>query len=288
MKSQHKGSGETEISFDDLLGIIKRALEEDVGKGDVTTNCIVPAAQSFHGEIWAKEDGIIAGLEVARQTFAYLDSRVDFSLLVADGERVENGQLIARLSGPGRALLSGERVALNFMQRMSGIATLTRQFLERVKGPRAKILDTRKTAPGLRLLDKWAVRLGGGMNHRHGLYDMVLIKENHIAVAGSISEAVKRVRQNDSRSLPIEVEVKTLSELEEAIKLKVDRILLDNMPVSELRKAVELCRSRIPLEASGNVRLENVRTIAETGVDFISVGALTHSVKALDISLLLK
>lgn len=288
MKKGHTGSGEPEISSDELHSLIERALKEDIGEGDVTTTCIVPATQFFRGEILAKEKGIIAGLEVARQTFAHLDSRVDFRLLVADGEWVENGQPVARLHGPARALLSGERVALNFMQRMSGIATLTHRFVERVKGTRAKILDTRKTVPGLRLLDKWAVRLGGGMNHRYGLYDMVLVKENHIAVAGSIGEAVKRVRQNDSRSLPIEVEVKTLSELEEAIELKVDRILLDNMPVSELRKAVEMCRGRIPLEASGNVRLENVRTIAETGVDFISVGALTHSVKALDISLLLK
>ena len=288
METGSTGNTETEISSEKLRQILRRALEEDIGEGDVTTTCIVPATQLFRGEIRSKEEGIIAGLEVARQTFAYLDSRVNFHPFVSDGDWVEAGQRIARLEGPGRALLSGERTALNFMQRMSGIATLTHRFVERVKGTRARILDTRKTAPGLRLLDKWAVRLGGGMNHRYGLYDMVLIKENHIAVAGSIGEAVKRVRQNDPRSLPIEVEVKNLTELEEAIRLRVDRILLDNMSATELREAVKMCRGRIPLEASGNVRLENVRTIAQTGVDFISVGALTHSVKALDISLLLE
>jgi nicotinate-nucleotide pyrophosphorylase (carboxylating) len=196
--------------------------------------------------------------------------------------------LIARLSGPGYALLSGERVALNFIQRMSGIATLTRRFVEAVGGTPAIILDTRKTAPGLRVVDKWAVRLGGGQNHRFGLYDMVLIKDNHIAVAeGSITEAVVRVRARDERRLNIEVEVRNLAELREALELKVQRILLDNMTTDEMREAVRLADGRIPLEASGNITLANVAEVAQTGVDYISVGALTHSVQALDISLLL-
>lgn len=267
--------------------IVSRALAEDIGEGDVTTLCTVPLEASLEGQFMAKEAGVVAGLAVAQLTFALVDERVQFTPCVRDGDYVEPGQVLATVRGPGRALLSGERVALNFLQRMSGIASLTRRFVEAVQGTGAVILDTRKTVPGLRPLDKWAVRLGGGGNHRFGLYDMVLIKENHIAAVGSISETVARVRAGDAQKRPIEVEVRTLTELKEALTLNVDRILLDNMSLEEMRQAVQLARGRTPLEASGNMSLGRVAEVAATGVDYISVGALTHSVKALDISLLL-
>jgi nicotinate-nucleotide pyrophosphorylase (carboxylating) len=268
--------------------IVRRALEEDMGDGDVTTDCTLSPTAILKGQFMAKEAGIVAGLEVAKLTFALLNERVEFTPRVTDGDPVEIGQVIATLGGPGRALLSGERVALNFLQRMSGIATLTHRFVEAVQGTPAVILDTRKTAPGLRLLDKWAARLGGGQNHRFGLYDMVLIKDNHIAAVGSISQAVERVRAGDKRRRPIEVEVKTLAELQEALDLGIERIMLDNMSPAEMRQAVSLTNGHVPLEASGNITLENVATVAATGVNYISVGALTHSVRALDISLLLE
>ncbi len=271
-----------------VIPTIQRALDEDIGDGDVTTLCTVPPEAMLDGQFIAKEAGIIAGLEVAKLTFSLMDDRVRFISLVADGDQVEAGKVIAEVSGPGRALLSGERVALNFLQRMSGIATLTRHFVEAVQDTSAVILDTRKTAPGLRPLDKWAVRLGGGQNHRFGLYDMVLIKDNHIAAVGSISEAVARVRAQDEQERAIEVEVTTLAELREALELDLDRILLDNMSLGEMREAVRMAGGRIPLEASGNVTLENVADIAATGVDYISIGMLTHSARALDISLSLK
>jgi nicotinate-nucleotide pyrophosphorylase (carboxylating) len=241
----------------------------------------------MQGRFIAKEAGVIAGLTVAELVFAALDESVRFTPLVGDGDPVEPGQVIATIRGSGRALLSGERVALNFMQRMGGIASLTHQFVTAVQGTKAVILDTRKTAPGLRAFDKWAVRLGGGQNHRTGLYDMVLIKENHIAAAGSITATVARVRQGDERQRPIEVEVKNLTELEEALALNLDRILLDNMTLDQMAEAVQIAAGRTPLEASGNMSLERVAAVAAAGVDYISVGALTHSVRALDISLLL-
>jgi nicotinate-nucleotide pyrophosphorylase (carboxylating) len=265
--------------------IVQRALSEDIGDGDVTTQCIVAPDAMLKGQFIAKETGVVAGLEVVRLTFSLVDAHVQFTPHVTDGEQVIAGSIIATINGPGYALLSGERVALNFLQRMSGIATLTRRFVEAVQGTSAIILDTRKTAPGLRLLDKWAVRLGGGQNHRSGLYDMVLIKDNHIAAVGNISEAAARVRAKDKQGRPIEVEVKTLAELQEALALGLDRIMLDNMSLAEMREAVHLTNGRVPLEASGNVNLENVGAIAATGVDYISVGMLTHSVQALDISL---
>jgi nicotinate-nucleotide pyrophosphorylase (carboxylating) len=268
--------------------IIRRALREDIGDGDVTTRCTVPAQALLTGRFIAKEAGIVAGLEVARLTFSILDESVGFIPHLADGEPVAVGQVMATVGGPGRALLGGERVALNFLQRMSGIATLARRFATAVQGTQAVILDTRKTAPGLRLLDKWAVRLGGAQNHRSGLYDMVLIKDNHIAAVGGITQAVQRVRARDRRKRAIEVEVKNLAELQEALELKVDRIMLDNMSLAEMREAVRLTDGRVPLEASGNVTLDNVAAVAATGVNYISVGALTHSAQALDISLKLE
>jgi len=265
--------------------IIANALAEDIGDGDVTTLNTVPADTILHGVFLAKEAGIVAGLEVVRRVFQQLDPAVEVAFDVADGDRVEARQVFGVVRGPGRALLTGERVALNFLQRMSGIATLTRRTVDSVAGTQAVILDTRKTAPGLRLLDKWAVRLGGGQNHRLGLYDMAMIKDNHIAAVGGIAEAVRRVREGDPLGRPIEVEVTTLEQLREALAQPIDRILLDNMSLEQMREAVQTAAGRIPLEASGNVNLDTVAAIAATGVDFISSGALTHSVRALDISL---
>ncbi len=268
-----------------LDAIIERALAEDVGDGDVTTLCTIPEGAVTRGEFLVKAPGVVAGLEVAARVFTLVDSRVVFTPHLSDGQIVQPKTIIASVHGPARALLIAERTALNFLQRMSGIATATRRYVEAIQSTQAAILDTRKTVPGLRLLDKWAVRLGGGQNHRIGLYDMVLIKDNHIAAVGGITEAVRRVREGDARQRPIEVEVKNLAELQEALALKPDRILLDNMSLEEMREAVKQTGGRIPLEASGGVNLESVAAIAGTGVDYISVGALTHSVKALDISL---
>lgn len=268
---------------DEILNCIRRALAEDIGTGDATTNSIVPADATMRGQIIAKQDGVIAGLNIARAAYQLLDSAVDFAAQVADGSRVTRGGLLALVSGRTSSLLTAERTALNFLGRMSGIATLTRQFVDAVAGTRAVILDTRKTAPGLRLVDKLAVKLGGGGNHRIGLYDMILIKDNHIDYAGGIEEAVRRARASNS-GLQIEVEARTVADVKVALSLGVERILLDNMSVEMMAKAVTLTNDRAKLEASGNVTLETVRRIAETGVDFISVGALTHSAKVFDVS----
>jgi nicotinate-nucleotide pyrophosphorylase (carboxylating) len=274
-----------EPAGEEITRIIRTALAEDIGDGDVTSLATIPEAAVFQGDLVVKEDGIVAGLEVAQRVFAELDPRVQWTSSAQDGDAVRAGQILARLWGPGRALLTGERVALNLLQRMSGIATLTRCYVQAAQGTHASILDTRKTAPGLRALDKWAVRLGGGQNHRSGLYDMALIKDNHIAAVGSIREAVRRVRAGSSPNLLVEVEVTNLDQLLEALDLPVDRIMLDNMTLDQMRRAVRIADGRIPLEASGKVNLRRVGAIARTGVDYISCGALTHSVKALDISL---
>jgi nicotinate-nucleotide pyrophosphorylase (carboxylating) len=265
--------------------IIANALAEDIGDGDVTTLLTIPETAMVDGDFIAKEAGVAAGLAVVAQVFRQLSDQVQVTPLVADGERVAARQVMATIHGAGRAILTGERVALNFLQRMSGIATLTRRYVDAVQGTHAVILDTRKTAPGLRVLDKWAVRLGGGQNHRFGLYDMAMIKDNHLAAVGSLAAAVQRVRQGDPRQRPIEVEVTNLEQLRDALQQPVDRIMLDNMSLAQMTDAVRMTAGRIPLEASGNVNLNTVAAIAATGVDFISAGALTHSVKALDISL---
>jgi len=267
----------------EVLSAIQQALKEDIGSGDVTTNSIVPREARMSGRIIAKQEGIVAGLDVAAATFSLLDRRVEFLARVAEGARVENRQVLAHLSGPARALLTAERTALNFLGRMSGIATLTRQFVEAVAGTRAVILDTRKTAPGLRLVDKLAVQRGGGQNHRVGLYDMILIKDNHIDFAGSLAEAVSRAR-GAGNGLQVEVEARTLEDVRAALELGVERILLDNMSTEMMSEVVRITNGRAKLEASGNVTLENVRKIAETGVDFISIGALTHSARVFDVS----
>lgn len=274
--------------------IIRRALAEDLGPtpdsplGDLTTLATVPADLTLTARLVAKADGILAGLAVFARTFTLLDPATQLTFHAADGDSVTRGQVVAHLTGPGRALLTAERTALNLLQRMSGIATYTHALVTAATAanPRVRILDTRKTVPGLRALDKYAVTLGGGHNHRTGLYDMALIKENHIAAAGGITAAVQRVRAAYP-DLPIEVEVTTLTELDEALPLNLNRILLDNMTLDQLRAAVAKTASTTPLEASGNVSLATVAQIAATGVDYISSGALTHSVTALDLSLLI-
>ena len=267
----------------EILVCIRRALDEDIGAGDVTTDSIVPADAVMRGQIIAKQSGVVAGLDVACGVYRLLDEQVSFAAQVTEGAQVENRQVLALVSGRARALLTGERTALNFLGRISGIASLTHQFVKTVAGTRAVILDTRKTAPGLRALDKLAVRRGGGQNHRTGLYDMVLIKDNHIDFAGSLPEAVRRARAAQS-GLEIEVEARTLEDVSAALEMGVERILLDNMTPDTMRHAVMLNGGRAKLEASGNVTLENVRQVAETGVDFISVGALTHSARVMDVS----
>lgn len=268
----------------EILESINRALAEDVGSGDATTDSIVPAAAKAEVQIVAKQSGVIAGLDVARAVFQQIDDQVLFKPRVKDGGAVSRGQVVADVSGAARALLTGERTALNFLGRMSGIATLTRQFVDAVAGTRAVVLDTRKTAPGLRTTDKLAVKLGGGQNHRHGLFDMILIKDNHIDFAGSLTDAVRRARAAGT-NLVIEVEARSIKEVREALAMKVERILLDNMSPEMMREAVELNNGAAKLEASGNVTLATVRAIAETGVDYISIGALTHSPPTFDVSL---
>ena len=278
-------AGAPPAGTEEMASIVRRALAEDLGSGDVTTETVVRAGTSAHGQFIAKAAGVIAGWDAVSATFTALDRRVALHPIVHDGRDVRAGTLIGTVDGPASALLSGERVALNFLQRLSGIATMTRAFVRAVEGTRAVILDTRKTVPGLRVLDRLAVRLGGGTNHRFGLFDMGLIKENHIAAAGGITAAVRRFRASAPPGVRVEVEVRSLDELREALGLAPDRILLDNMDVARMRDAVRLAAGGVPLEASGGVTVETVAGIAKTGVDYISVGALTHSVRALDISL---
>lgn len=269
----------------DILSTICLALVEDIGTGDVTTNPIVPGDAQMKGQIISKQAGIVAGLDIVRAVYKMLDENVLFESCVNEGNWVENRTVLAKVQGPARILLTGERTALNFLGRMSGIATMTNQFVKAVSGTRAVILDTRKTAPGLRAIDKLAVKRGGGSNHRQGLYDMVLIKDNHIDFSGSLEEAVRLARAA-SKGLEIEVETRTLEDVSRALSLGVERIMLDNMSTETMRHAVEMNAGQAKLEASGNVTLDNVRQVAETGVDFISIGALTHSAKVFDVSFL--
>lgn len=268
--------------------IVDLALAEDIGAGDVTTLATVPPETRARATMLVKAEGVISGLAVADFAFRRVDPAVTFSRLVADGTRVTPGTIVAEVSGPARSLLTAERVALNFVQRLSGVATLTARFVDAVADTGARIVDTRKTSPGLRLLEKQAVRDGGGANHRVGLADGVLIKDNHLAAIGGpdrLTRAIQRARAYAPHTLKIEVEVTTLAEVEEAVAAGADVILLDNMDVATMRRAVELVAGRALLEASGGVNLATVRAIAETGVDLISVGSLTHSAPALDVSL---
>ena len=273
---------------DEVLDLIDAALAEDRGPGDWTSRWIVPARLRARAGIVAKADGVLAGLDTALAVFARLDPRIQSEAHRSDGDAVSPGTVICALHGPARAILTGERVALNFLQRLSGIATLTRRFVDAVAGTGARILDTRKTTPGWRSLEKEAVQAGGGTNHRRGLYDAVLVKDNHIAIAGGVPEAIRRVQESNDKALPVIVEVRSIAEVEEALDAGVDRLLLDNMSDDLMREVVRLTRGRDPaplLEASGNMTLERVRSVARTGVHFISVGALTHSAPALDLSL---
>jgi nicotinate-nucleotide pyrophosphorylase (carboxylating) len=267
--------------------LIRMALEEDSGeRGDVTSHSTIPASTRIQGKIVAKAEGVIAGLPLVQKVYQQVDPSVEVVMHCQDGNAVSAGTLVCDVNGPARSVLTGERVALNFLGHLSGIATLTAQFVRATKGTKAVILDTRKTTPGSRSLEKYAVRMGGGQNHRMGLYDMVMIKDNHIDSAGSITAAVNAVRANpQALGLPIEVEVRDLDELREVLLLKVDRVLLDNMSEAQMREAVLLTAGRVPLEASGNMSLERVAAVAATGVDFISVGALTHSAPTLDLSM---
>ncbi|MBN1613572.1 MAG: carboxylating nicotinate-nucleotide diphosphorylase [Deltaproteobacteria bacterium] len=268
-----------------LHGIIERALDEDIGAGDVTTRSILKGFETGIATAYAKSATVIAGTDVFREVFLYVDGGIAFRGFRSDGEAAAPGDIIAEVGGNLGSILMAERVALNLFQRMCGIATFTHRFVEAVKGTSARILDTRKTAPGLRLLDKAAVRTGGGFNHRFGLFDGVLIKDNHIAAAGGIERAVMLARSGIAHTLKIEVEARSIDEVDQALAAGADIIMLDNMGLPAMREAVSKVAGKVPLEASGNVTLENVRQIAETGVDFISVGALTHSAAAADISL---
>jgi nicotinate-nucleotide pyrophosphorylase (carboxylating) len=269
----------------ELEAIIEAALREDMPEGDITSESIIPAAAVSEAVFLAKEDGILAGLQVARRVFERIDPAVEFSERLEDGAAFKKSDILARLKGPTVALLKGERIALNFLQRLSGVATATRRFVDAVAGTKAKILDTRKTTPGLRLLEKYAVKMGGGTNHRLSLSDMVLIKDNHLRHVGSVAEAVRRARAAVKPGLRIEVEASDLAQVRDALAAGADMIMLDNMLIETMREAVTIVAGRVPLEASGTVSLERVRAVAETGVDFISVGALTHSARAVDISL---
>ncbi len=268
-----------------LCELIDLALKEDIGPGDVTTNSLIPPGRKAAGLFVAKEEGVVAGLPVAEAVFRRLDPAVNFSFQVREGEQVTDAQILARVEGNARALLTGERVALNFLQRLSGIATHVHRLVRLLAGSKAKIVDTRKTTPGLRLLEKYAVRVGGGNNHRFGLYDAVLIKDNHLKITGSIKRAIQQARSRIPPTMKIEVEVENLAGVEEAIAAGADIIMLDNMDLLAMREAVNFVAGRALLEASGGITEKNILAVAQTGVDFISVGALTHSVRALDLSL---
>ncbi len=266
--------------------IVRRALEEDLGRaGDITSDLIVPADKTISARLVTRQPGTVAGLIVAECAFHLANPAIQMESELPDGSATQAGSLLARIGGPARAVLTAERVTLNFVGHLSGIATATRALVEAVQGMGAKIVDTRKTTPGLRVLEKYAVRCGGGFNHRFGLDAAVLIKDNHIAVAGSIRAAVERARAGLAHMATIEAEVDTLEQLEEALSLGVDTVLLDNMSVEQLKRAVAMAKGRAVLEASGNVTLSSVRAIAETGVDYISSGAITHSAPNLDVGL---
>ena len=265
--------------------VIKAALAEDVGRGDITTNAIVHPGAHGRGLFIAKEDFIVAGLFMAKNVFKQLDKRAVFKTYFDDGDHVKKGDIVAEVRGRLSAVLTGERVALNFLQRMSGIATRTDMFVKKIKATDARIFDTRKTTPCLRTFEKYAVRAGGGVNHRLGLFDSILIKDNHIKAAGGVKEAVRRVKSAHYEKMTVEVEVTTLKEVKDAIEAGVDIIMLDNMDPARMRKAVGIIDHRAFVEASGGVTIDNVLEIARTGVDFISIGGLTHSARSVDISL---
>ncbi|WP_350343762.1 carboxylating nicotinate-nucleotide diphosphorylase [Proteinivorax tanatarense] len=260
-------------------------LKEDLGHGDLTTESLVPDVQTANGIIYAKKNGVVSGLDIAREVFMMLDNQTRWVEYKQDGEVVKEGEVLAEVIGKASVILKGERLALNLLQRMSGIATQTADYVSRIKGAHCKVVDTRKTTPGLREFEKYAVKCGGGYNHRFALYDAVMIKDNHIKLAGSIESAVEKARENIPHTIKIEVEVETNEQAQQAVKSGADIIMLDNMSVEEMNQAVKTIAGKAITEASGGITLQTITAVSETGVDFISVGALTHSVKALDISL---
>lgn len=265
--------------------IIKSALAEDIGDGDITARSVVEPGLRWSGRIVARAPGVVAGLGIAARIFALVDTSTGVELAVADGSKVGAGTVLAKIDGPARSLLTAERVALNFLGRLSGIATLTRRYVDAIAGTNAKITDTRKTTPGLRALERYAVRAGGGVNHRFGLADAVLIKDNHVAAVGSVKEAVRRARSTAGQGIVVEVECDRLDQVSEALEAGADSVLLDNMDAATMRRAVELVHGKAIVEASGGMTLERVAETAAIGVDVISVGALTHSAPALDVAL---
>lgn len=277
------------MQYDKLIDqLIDLAIEEDIATGDVTTNSIIPAHSRAIAEMKMKADGVISGLTIAKRVYERFEKDFIWEPLVKDGDPVKKGEIILRIEASYRCLLSGERLSLNILQRMSGIATETAKYVKELAGTHTQLLDTRKTAPGLRVLDKMAVKDGGATNHRMGLYDMAMIKDNHIKVAGGITHAVKAVRANIPANMKIEVETTNLDEVREALAVKADIIMLDNMNNNEMAEAVKIIRGQAKTEASGNMSIPRLKEVAATGVDFISVGALTHSVTALDISMNIK
>jgi len=268
-----------------LDDLIRMAVSEDVGSGDLTTNCLVEHGRHGHAMVAAKEPLVVAGMQPFQRVFRLVSRDVAFSFLAPEGALLHAGETVAELRGPLEALLTGERTALNFLQHLCGIATLTRQFVERLRPYRAVLLDTRKTVPGLRLLEKQAVQAGGGSNHRMGLFDGILIKNNHITACGGLRPALEKIKQARPAHVKVEIEVRTIAELKEALDAGPDMILLDNMPPELLRQAVTIAGRQVPLEASGNISLDNVAQVAATGVDFISAGCITHSARASDLSM---
>ncbi len=288
MKRKKKGAAKTRgrIPLNEYTErIINASLVEDIGSGDITTEAIVPENKKGRARIVAKQRAVVAGLLVAEKIFKTLDDTIGFKRHLNDGDVVKKGDVIATVSGRLKNILTAERVALNFLQRLSGVATTTREYIKKTKGLPVKILDTRKTTPCMRIMERYAVQIGGGFNHRFGLFDAILIKDNHIKVAGGVEEAIGRVRARYPKGTSIEVEVRTLKEVREALKADADIIMLDNMGIDRIKKALKLIDGRAFVEVSGGVTLDNVARIARTGVDYISVGALTHSVRAVDMSL---
>lgn len=265
--------------------VIDAALQEDLPQGDITSENIIPVDSRSRAIILAKENGILAGLDVARRVFGKIDPGVEFEKEKNDGQNFSKGERLALLQGSSISLLKGERTALNFLQRMSGIATTTGMFVQALEGTKTKILDTRKTTPGLRDLEKYAVKMGGGQNHRQNLSEMVLIKDNHLKLVGSISEAVKRAKERVVHGIKVEVEATCLAEVQEAVRSGADMVMLDNMQIDKMKEVVEWVKGKVPLEVSGSVKLDKVKEIAALGIDFISVGSLTHSYKSVDISM---
>ncbi|MGQ9464463.1 MAG: carboxylating nicotinate-nucleotide diphosphorylase [bacterium] len=272
--------------------IVRTALKEDLGKGDITTDSIIPPNTQTLGIIFPKEEGVLCGVNIARYVFEEIDKNINFEAKMEDGTEFSPGMTIATVIGPARSCLKAERTALNFLQKLSGIATLTRKFVKLINNDRIKIMDTRKTTPGLRIMEKYAVKTGGGYNHRFGLYDMILIKDNHIEIAGGITNAVNAVRQNSKRKrIFIEVEVKTMDELKEAIALGVNRVMLDNMHLEQLDQAIKYVRAskkKIEIEVSGGIDIDNIVNYSGLDIDCISIGALTHSAPAIDIAFKMK